>query len=88
MPTLLAMLATLMRPTSGRITYGTHTLESAGASLRSTIGILGAYVVAVLLIGVDDGAFNPNEEQVAFYLENVRGVNRLTSKRPIAARVI
>ena len=28
------------------------------------------------LVGVDDGAFNPNEEQVAFYLENVRGVMR------------
>ena len=28
------------------------------------------------LVGVDDGAFNPNEEQVAFFLENVRGVMR------------
>lgn len=30
------------------------------------------------LVGVDDGAFNPNAEQVAFYLENVRGVMRGT----------
>lgn len=28
------------------------------------------------LVGVDDGAFNPNAEQVAFYLENVRSVMR------------
>jgi diguanylate cyclase (GGDEF)-like protein/PAS domain S-box-containing protein len=28
------------------------------------------------LVGYDDGAFNPNEEQVAFYLENVRSVMR------------
>ena len=28
------------------------------------------------LVGVDDGAFNPNAEQVAFYLENVRAVMR------------
>jgi diguanylate cyclase (GGDEF)-like protein/PAS domain S-box-containing protein len=28
------------------------------------------------LVGVDDGAFNPNVEQVAFYLENVRSVMR------------
>lgn len=28
------------------------------------------------LVGVDDGAFNPNQEQVAFYLENVRSVMR------------
>jgi diguanylate cyclase (GGDEF)-like protein/PAS domain S-box-containing protein len=28
------------------------------------------------LVGVDDGAFNPNAEQVAFYLENVRDVMR------------
>ena len=39
--TLLAMLATLMRPTSGCIVYGSHTLDAAGARLRSTIGILG-----------------------------------------------
>jgi diguanylate cyclase (GGDEF)-like protein/PAS domain S-box-containing protein len=30
------------------------------------------------LVGVDDGAFNPNAEQVAFYLENVRSVMRGT----------
>jgi diguanylate cyclase (GGDEF)-like protein/PAS domain S-box-containing protein len=28
------------------------------------------------LVGHDDGAFNPNAEQVAFYLENVRGIMR------------
>lgn len=28
------------------------------------------------LVGVDDGAFNPNADQVAFYLENVRSVMR------------
>ena len=28
------------------------------------------------LVGKDDGAFNPNAEQVAFYLENVRSVMR------------
>jgi PAS domain S-box-containing protein len=28
------------------------------------------------LVGKDDGAFNPNAEQVAFYLENVRAVMR------------
>jgi diguanylate cyclase (GGDEF)-like protein/PAS domain S-box-containing protein len=28
------------------------------------------------LVGYDDGAFNPNAEQVAFYLENVRSVMR------------
>jgi PAS domain S-box-containing protein len=28
------------------------------------------------LVGQDDGAFNPNQEQVAFYLENVREVMR------------
>jgi PAS domain S-box-containing protein len=28
------------------------------------------------LLGKDDGAFNPNAEQVAFFLENVRGVMR------------
>ena len=28
------------------------------------------------LVGKDDGAFNPNSEQVAFYLENVRSIMR------------
>jgi diguanylate cyclase (GGDEF)-like protein/PAS domain S-box-containing protein len=28
------------------------------------------------LVGHDDGAFNPNQEQVAFYLENVRSIMR------------
>ena len=28
------------------------------------------------LVGKDDGAFNPNREQVDFYLENVRAVMR------------
>lgn len=28
------------------------------------------------LVGKDDGAFNPNAEQVAFFLENVRGIMR------------
>ena len=28
------------------------------------------------LVGKDDGAFNPNAEQVAFFLENIRGIMR------------
>jgi PAS domain S-box-containing protein len=28
------------------------------------------------LVGKDDGAFNPNREQVAFFLENVQGIMR------------
>ena len=38
--TLLAMLATLLRPSSGAIRYGSHD-ASAGAALRSQIGVLG-----------------------------------------------
>jgi len=38
--TLLAMLATLLRPSSGTIRYGTLA-PSAGAALRSRIGVLG-----------------------------------------------
>jgi heme exporter protein A len=38
--TLLAMLATVLRPSSGTIRYGTHD-PSAGAGLRSRIGVLG-----------------------------------------------
>ncbi|MDD2699815.1 MAG: PAS domain S-box protein [Sideroxydans sp.] len=33
------------------------------------------------LVGKDDGAFNPNQEQVAFYLENVREVMRQSETR-------
>jgi heme exporter protein A len=38
--TLLAMLATVLRPSAGRIRYGTVN-PSAGAALRSRIGVLG-----------------------------------------------
>jgi heme exporter protein A len=39
--TMLAMLATLMSPTSGRIRYGTVAGTSHGAALRARIGVLG-----------------------------------------------
>jgi heme exporter protein A len=39
--TMLTVLATLMRPSSGAVRYGTHTVVASGAALRSRIGILG-----------------------------------------------
>ena len=39
--TMLAVLATLLRASSGAVRYGTHTAGASGASLRSRIGILG-----------------------------------------------
>ena len=39
--TMLAVLATLMRASSGAVRYGTHTASASGAALRSRIGILG-----------------------------------------------
>jgi ABC-type multidrug transport system ATPase subunit len=38
---MLAILATLMRPTSGRIRFGTFDPVVGGASLRARIGVLG-----------------------------------------------
>jgi heme ABC exporter ATP-binding subunit CcmA len=39
--TLLSILATLLRPSSGEVTYGGHTARAAGAPLRSRLGMLG-----------------------------------------------
>ena len=39
--TLLSIFATLLSPSSGRVEYGTATAESAGAALRSRLGVLG-----------------------------------------------
>ena len=39
--TLLALLAMLLRPSAGRIRYGTHDAAAHGPSLRASIGILG-----------------------------------------------
>jgi ABC-type multidrug transport system ATPase subunit len=39
--TMLSMLATLLRPSSGRILYGSHESTAQGASLRGSIGVLG-----------------------------------------------
>ena len=39
--TLLSMLATLLRPSSGRIRYGLHESTARGISLRGSIGVLG-----------------------------------------------
>ena len=39
--TLLSMLATLLRPSSGRILYGRHESTTEGISLRGSIGVLG-----------------------------------------------
>jgi ABC-type multidrug transport system ATPase subunit len=39
--TMLAVLATLLRASSGTVRYGTHTASVSGAALRSRIGILG-----------------------------------------------
>jgi ABC-type multidrug transport system ATPase subunit len=38
---MLALLATLLRPSSGRIRYGTHDPFTHGAILRGSIGVLG-----------------------------------------------
>jgi heme ABC exporter ATP-binding subunit CcmA len=39
--TLLAILSTLLKPTAGEVTYGTHTARRAGAELRQRLGWLG-----------------------------------------------
>jgi len=39
--TILSMLATLLRPSSGRILYGMHEFTAHGSSLRGSIGVLG-----------------------------------------------
>ena len=39
--TLIAVLSTILRPTSGRVRYGSHTVEGAGDALRGSIGVLG-----------------------------------------------
>ena len=39
--TLLAIAATLLRPTSGQVTYGGTGAEAGGAALRARIGLLG-----------------------------------------------
>ena len=39
--TLISVLSTILRPTSGRVRYGSHTVEGAGDPLRGSIGVLG-----------------------------------------------
>jgi heme exporter protein A len=39
--TILSMLATLLRPSSGRILYGQHDSAAHGGALRGSIGVLG-----------------------------------------------
>lgn len=39
--TLLNILATLLRPSSGEVRYGTHRAAAAGDALRASIGVLG-----------------------------------------------
>ncbi len=39
--TILSILATLLRPTSGRVTYGNYALADRGPGLRAAIGVLG-----------------------------------------------
>lgn len=39
--TLLSILATLLAPSGGDVSYGTHKARSAGAALRSRVGLLG-----------------------------------------------
>jgi heme ABC exporter ATP-binding subunit CcmA len=39
--TLLAILATLLAPSGGEVTYGGHRARDAGATLRSRLGMLG-----------------------------------------------
>lgn len=54
----------LMKDWNGRFLLGNATLANLYGTSTDQ------------LVGKDDGAFNPNAEQVAFYLENVRGVMR------------
>jgi len=39
--TLIAILATLLAPSTGRVTYGGRTISETGATLRSKLGLLG-----------------------------------------------
>jgi heme ABC exporter ATP-binding subunit CcmA len=39
--TLLSILATLLAPSSGEVTYGGHSARAAGAALRARLGMLG-----------------------------------------------
>jgi ABC-type multidrug transport system ATPase subunit len=39
--TLISILATLLAPSTGRVAYGGRTVNELGASLRSTLGLLG-----------------------------------------------
>ncbi len=39
--TLISVLSTLLRPTSGGVRYGSHTVDAAGDPLRGSIGVLG-----------------------------------------------
>jgi len=39
--TLLSVMSTLLRPSTGRVAYGTHTVEGTGDALRGAIGVLG-----------------------------------------------
>ena len=39
--TLISVLSTTLRPTAGRVRYGSHTIGTAGDGLRSSIGVLG-----------------------------------------------
>jgi heme ABC exporter ATP-binding subunit CcmA len=39
--TLLSILATLLAPSSGEVTYGGHSARDAGAALRARLGMLG-----------------------------------------------
>ena len=39
--TMLALLGTLLRPSGGRIRYGTHDATAPGAAVRGSIGVLG-----------------------------------------------
>jgi heme ABC exporter ATP-binding subunit CcmA len=39
--TLLSILATLLAPSTGEVTYGGHTAREAGATLRARLGMLG-----------------------------------------------
>jgi ABC-type multidrug transport system ATPase subunit len=39
--TLISVLSTLLRPSSGRVRYGTYAVDQAGDNLRRQIGVLG-----------------------------------------------
>ncbi|MEO6224088.1 MAG: ABC transporter ATP-binding protein [Vicinamibacterales bacterium] len=39
--TLISVLSTSLRPSSGRVRYGTHTVDGTGDALRGSIGLLG-----------------------------------------------